>query len=118
MVLRLERADLDDYNDDEFSAYKLNQEMVENNNDSDADSIDEPWGEGDSAGESRDGGDGVFGTPEEFMATFFDHYDSTEFERLRKEDAAAFLPTVNDEFVSACLGMIDGAPRGKDNDER
>jgi hypothetical protein len=32
MVLRLERADLDDYNDHELSAYKLNQEMVENNN--------------------------------------------------------------------------------------
>lgn len=56
VVLHLERANLDDYNDDEFSAYKLNQEMVEKNNDSDADSIDEPWGEGDSAGDSRDGG--------------------------------------------------------------
>lgn len=53
---------------------------------------------------------GVIGTPAEFVDTFTYHNHSNEFEKMRKQDANEFLPTVDDSFISECLSYIKRAP--------
>mmetsp|Transcript_2631 Transcript_2631/g.5311 ORF Transcript_2631/g.5311 Transcript_2631/m.5311 type:complete len:403 (+) Transcript_2631:1280-2488(+) len=47
----------------------------------------------------------------EFMNIFFSYSSSSEFEGLRKAEAADCIPAFSSEMLEACLGLIDGVPR-------
>ena len=55
---------------------------------------------------------------EDFILCFFCLLNSSEYEELRKEEAASVVPDYTDEQLVHCLGLIHGAPKGKREDER